>query len=661
MEKPRPHLLLLLALLSLPLLVPGCSDDGAPQGPQPEALGKVAAELTKAERLARYEKIKGAAAARGIQNTAYLLAGIAYAETGLAHCWSEATWACKGPNSGDCGGGPVIAGAGDGPCANQQGGLGMFQFDAGTFTQTLAKYGNTVLTINGNVDHAINFVINMVKISAYTTNAETDAKALQWIASYDYNNSTQRDQWVKTVTHYYNGCKPTFSCWNQRYKHYNDSLSYVVNETGLPFWQTAAAPDWKATFVGQGFPFASQPFELTAGTTKDGYIELKNEGKAAWKPGEVFLGTTEPRDQASPLVAPGWIAPNRAATVAQETPPGAVGRFNFAVRAPAQPGDYPQFFGLLREGVAWFSDSGQGGPPDNQLQVRVTSVAAACPQGLGAAWVCQGDERVRCEPSTGAVTKEPCPEGCVDEGNGATCAGPSGQAGSGGSGQGGEAGQAGGPDEAGAGGSSGTSGQGGSAGVAGAGGAAGKGGLSRAGKGGESGAEEGEVQVENFRSQDEGCGCATPGQRAGSGWGVLLGLGLLAARRRRAPRLLWPGARAAAGAAAGAELFREGDLARVLRAQVLRQVRLEVLCLPGEGREHLEHRVPGRVLRGLGAQPCAHLAHLPHRLCPAVAVLLPRHVRDQMDAGVRTDLVHRRLVAQRLDAQRADDGPQPLV
>ena len=112
----------------------------------------------------------------------------------------------------------------------------MFQFDAGTFTDTLNLYGNDVLTVAGNTSHALDYVTNMVKISAYTTNAETDAKALQWIVDFDVNNGTLRDQWIKTVTHYYNGCKPGWSCWNQRYAHYDDSLQTVIDETGLDFW-----------------------------------------------------------------------------------------------------------------------------------------------------------------------------------------------------------------------------------------------------------------------------------------------------------------------------------------------------------------------------------------------------------------------------------------
>ena len=76
--------------------------------------------LTASAKMPKYTGIRDAASARGMRN-AYLLAGIANDETGLAMCWSEATWACQGPSSPDCGGGPVIAGSADGPCSDAAG------------------------------------------------------------------------------------------------------------------------------------------------------------------------------------------------------------------------------------------------------------------------------------------------------------------------------------------------------------------------------------------------------------------------------------------------------------------------------------------------------------------------------------------------------------
>ena len=202
-------------------------------------LDEAAEQRAAVNKPARYRVIRDAAAARGIRN-AYLFAGIANTESNLAHCWAEATWACKGPGSPDCGGGPVLAGASDGPCANQQGGLGMFQFDAGTYAQTINRYGSNVLTVDGQLHHAIAFVTNMVKASVYTTNAETDAKARAWLNNFNPHDATLRDQWIKTVLRYYNGCQPSWSCWNPRIKTYTDGFWAAINEPGgLGFWAAA--------------------------------------------------------------------------------------------------------------------------------------------------------------------------------------------------------------------------------------------------------------------------------------------------------------------------------------------------------------------------------------------------------------------------------------
>src|SRR5690349_15450928 len=200
------------ALFLSTLIAASC---GAPMDPS----DSTEEALTSGQRKSRSADILAAAKSRGLTN-GLLLAGIANDETGLAHCWSEATWACQGPPSPDCGGGPVIAGSADGPCSIQQGGLGMFQFDAGTFTDTLNKYGSDVLLVDGQIRNAIDYAAWMVRISVYTTNAETDAKARAWLNNFDPNNAALRDQWISTVVRYYNGCQPGWSCWGPRYQTY---------------------------------------------------------------------------------------------------------------------------------------------------------------------------------------------------------------------------------------------------------------------------------------------------------------------------------------------------------------------------------------------------------------------------------------------------------
>ncbi|MGE3629626.1 MAG: NBR1-Ig-like domain-containing protein [Sandaracinaceae bacterium] len=383
-----------------------------------EDIGEAVSLLSAAQRRARAGQIRDAAAANGITQ-GWLLAGIADAETGMSQCHSELTWACMGPTSSDCGGGPVVAGAGDGPCSLMQGGLGMFQFDAGTYSQTLAREGNRILSIAGNVAAAVDFVIAMVIRSSFVSGVDNDAQAVAWINSVRVGNG-QWDAWVSTVTRYYNGCSPSSSCWSSRYARYRDFAANVYNEMGADFWMTdtMVADTYGAAYVNQTFPLAAEPFELYATQEMEGTLEMRNTGTATWMPGVTFLGTTQPRDVASPLAGSDWVSPNRAATVDRMVAPGETGSFTFRVRAPDAAGDYPQFFNLVQEGVTWFSD--QVGPPDDQLQIRVTSLEAPpCPGDVGPTWSCEGPDRVRCE--LGTVVRETCDFICDDSAGEAVC------------------------------------------------------------------------------------------------------------------------------------------------------------------------------------------------------------------------------------------------
>ena len=187
------------------------------------------------------------------------------------------------------------------------------------------------------------------------------------------------------------------------------SLGFVYVPTYMSlvrsYEELEGPPDWRAAFEAQSFPYASQPFVLAPGEEVRGHIDMRNTGASPWRPGEVYLGTTGPRDGASPLAASDWVNTHRAATVDAVTAPGEVGRFAFSVKAPAAGGDYPQFFNLVREGVTWFRE-----PGDALLQVRVTTDASRCAAG-SESWSCEGTARVRC--SGGAVERESCPHGCA--------------------------------------------------------------------------------------------------------------------------------------------------------------------------------------------------------------------------------------------------------
>ena len=201
-----------------------------------DRVGPGPVELTSAQRKARATLIRDTAAASGMTNAA-LLAGIGEVETNFAHCWSEATWACQGPASSSCGGGPVIAGAADGACSLQQGGLGMFQFDSGTFSQTISTYGANIVTIQGNTDAVIPFLITRAKQSV--TGIDTDAEALAWMNSITIQDgNAEYEKWLYFVAWRYNGC---MGCTTQINK-YRAGTNKLKTEFGAGFWTISQPP-----------------------------------------------------------------------------------------------------------------------------------------------------------------------------------------------------------------------------------------------------------------------------------------------------------------------------------------------------------------------------------------------------------------------------------
>jgi MYXO-CTERM domain-containing protein len=136
---------------------------------------------------------------------------------------------------------------------------------------------------------------------------------------------------------------------------------------GFPLGADCGAPadHWDARHDDPALVASAAP-----GARVEVHVDLVNTGNTTWKPGEVFLGTTMPRDRASALFdSSDWLGPNRPTTVDAETAPGATGRFTFVVLAPATEATYTESFGLLREGVTWF------GPEDVTLELDVAAGA----------------------------------------------------------------------------------------------------------------------------------------------------------------------------------------------------------------------------------------------------------------------------------------------
>jgi hypothetical protein len=134
------------------------------------------------------------------------------------------------------------------------------------------------------------------------------------------------------------------------------------------------ASAYGAQFVSQSFPLATTTMMMTEGDVVPSYIELKNTGTKTWD-SNTRIGTTQPRDRVSTFADSSWVADNRPAAVKGTVAPGATYKFTFNLAA-TKAGTYDEFFGVVEDGVAWFSDPGQGGPPDNDLEVKIVVAAA---------------------------------------------------------------------------------------------------------------------------------------------------------------------------------------------------------------------------------------------------------------------------------------------
>jgi hypothetical protein len=135
----------------------------------------------------------------------------------------------------------------------------------------------------------------------------------------------------------------------------------------------ASGADYAAQYVSQSWPLATTTMTMNACDTVHASLTLSNAGKKSWD-SSTELATTQPRDRTSPFADSSWLSPSRPAAVVGTVPPGVAFKFAFDFHAPAQPGTYDEFFGVVEEGVAWFSDPGQGGPPDNQIEAKIQVV-----------------------------------------------------------------------------------------------------------------------------------------------------------------------------------------------------------------------------------------------------------------------------------------------
>jgi hypothetical protein len=153
-------------------------------------------------------------------------------------------------------------------------------------------------------------------------------------------------------------------------------LAYA--QSVLNAYGSTPPPQWGATYVSQTWPPATTALTLKCGQRVSASLVLTNTGTQEWN-SSTTLATTMARGRASIFAGSDWVAPDRPASIHGTVAPGANGTFSFSFNGPTgascAPGQYKEYFGVVQEGVAWFSDAGQGGPPDDQIEALIELVA----------------------------------------------------------------------------------------------------------------------------------------------------------------------------------------------------------------------------------------------------------------------------------------------
>lgn len=225
---------LLPFVVTVGLSIVGCAAD--PADDPAEDPSSESAATTAPSRESILADVREGALARGIKS-GWLLAGIAKVETELAHCRPRNLY-CAGPKSPDCGGGPVLAGGSDGTCA--QGGIGLFQLDSGTQSQTVSSYkrrGIDILSVKGNVRGGIETLLEKMELDTCLADIADDAQAVEWLNSIELG-SARYDEFTGMLAHCYNGWRPGQPGWKKQKAKYDAGIRAVLEMHDQSWWQS---------------------------------------------------------------------------------------------------------------------------------------------------------------------------------------------------------------------------------------------------------------------------------------------------------------------------------------------------------------------------------------------------------------------------------------
>lgn len=181
------------------------------------------------------DAIKARSKARGLTNP-LLFAGIAQHETNMTHCVADyyvqkCMQSADTPVSQSCHGGSVVIGNADASC--DDGGMGLFQLDAGKQADTVAKYGADVVELDGNIDDGIEHILDDVIACGHGPDVTA---AATWLNG-ALHGTADYDAWFTCVARNYNGCRSEKGCDEaKRAGQYKDATESVAKEFGLTYW-----------------------------------------------------------------------------------------------------------------------------------------------------------------------------------------------------------------------------------------------------------------------------------------------------------------------------------------------------------------------------------------------------------------------------------------
>ncbi len=217
--------------------------------------------------------------------------------------------------------------------------------------------------------------------------AGTGRKPIIYTGSYFWDDNVQTDAFVDHplwIAHYTNACPNLPTVWaNWALWQYSSTGSVAGIDGNVDTNVFNGNWDELNDLAGNGYRArivsVAAPAELRSGEVGQVEVVFENLGARTWG-SDVKLGTTMPRDRESAFASTTWEGPHRVSVLEEEVGSGELLTLRFEVIAPAETGVYVEHFNLVREGVAWFSDTPPaGGPEDDALSLSIRVVDGELP------------------------------------------------------------------------------------------------------------------------------------------------------------------------------------------------------------------------------------------------------------------------------------------